>query len=865
VVALERLTRADLERYATEIAQSLAEERLRNYTRLMWPIIEPGRELIGGWAMDAIDEHLEAVTYGQIRRLLINVPPGFRKPVYNRSMVVERKRGRIELRDVRVGDYVLTHRGRFRRVDAVHEQGVLPLLQITTKRGRVLKLAADHPVLTARGWIQAQHVTTADVLAEVHPGEPCGAPTTTAEEARLLGYLIGDGSVKYGDKSFTNKDPQTLADFIDCARSIGFATHAREVRSGTTKISIKSGDARGDLSSKGALGPIRQWLIKHGLDGRCSYDKRVPPAIMAASNDLIADFLAAYWSCDGTISDRRDLPRSGRQNQTTQVVRVEATTVCEGLARDIQHLLTRLGMSFVVRRKTVQLKTRAQGDLYVSWEVRATDQDTAAKFMDLMRPRMRHEKSLRAQGLVRCGFDSVLNPDAVVEVVSAGAGECRCLTVREDHSFTAEDLAVHNSLETCVFWPSWEWGPMERPDLRYGFIGYRGALTLPNNQKLRRLVESELYRQLWPHVALADDQNTKSFFETTATGSALATSIGGTVMGKRWDRGVLDDPNNTKEVDSDAKLNEARMFVTEVLPTRVNDHATFASVTIMQRTGERDVAGLLLEHGLVDCHLCIPMEWRKGHPYIHYPDRLTAIGWCDPRREEGDLAFPERFPRDAVDQLKKTMMAEGGDYAVASQLDMVPIPRGGGMVQEEWFDRFCDLCEVPEGGETVRSWDPAGSTGKSSPFTASFKQRLVKGTLYVMDVTNERIEAAALEEYVERICNEDDPRTIIDFPQDPGQAGKAQVASLARRFHGRTFVYSTESGAKDVRFMPVAAQVRAKNVVLVRAPWNKPLIKQACSFPRGMFKDMVDAWSRGYIRLVKTRQPVPQGGKHVSL
>ena len=409
------------------------------------------------------------------------------------------------------------------------------------------------------------------------------------------------------------------------------------------------------------------------------------------------------------------------------------------------------------------------------------------------------------------------------------------------------------SLETCVFWPSWEWGPRQRPDLRYGFIGYRGALTLPNNQKLRRLVESDLYRSLWPHVQIVDDQNTKIFFETTATGSAFATSIGGTVMGKRWDRWVLDDPNNTKETESETKLDDARQFVTEVLPTRVNDPTTAAGVTIMQRTGERDVAGLLIEQGLIDCHLCIPMEWRTGHPYIHYPERCTAIGWADPRSEDGDLAFPERFPRETVDELKRNMSADGGDYAVAAQLDMMPIPRGGGMFTEEW-DRFCEWSEVPAGGVTVRSWDPAGSTGKRSPFTASVLERLVRGTLYIMDVTNERIDAAALEDYVERICISDDPRVIIDFPQDPGQAGKAQVASLARRLHGRTFFTSPESGAKDVRMMPAASQAKAKNVVLVRGPWNRPFIMQAKSFPKGMYKDMMDAWSRGYARIVKQPQ-----------
>lgn len=441
--------------------------------------------------------------------------------------------------------------------------------------------------------------------------------------------------------------------------------------------------------------------------------------------------------------------------------------------------------------------------------------------------------------------------DAISEHLEAvTAGHIRRLLINVPPGF-------RKSLQTCVFWPSWEWGPRGMPDLRYLFIGYRGQLTVANNQKLRRLVESDLYRSLWPSVQLADDQNTKGFFENTATGFALATSIGGTVMGKRGDRGVLDDPNNTKETDSEAKTDEALQFVTEVLPTRVNDEKTYAQVTIMQRTGERDVAGHMLANGLIDCHLCIPMEWRKGHPYISYPERTTAIGWCDPRSVDGELAFPERFSLESVERLKRDMASWGGDYAVAGQLDQLPIPRGGGMLAEEWFDRVIDEDEVPDGGITVRSWDLAGTKGKRSPFTASTKQRLVKGTLYLMDITNERVDAAVIEEHVSLVSLQDSPDTLIDVPQDPGQAGKAQVMSLAKKLHGRTYLYSPESGSKETRAMPFASQCKAKNVVLVRAPWNRAFIMQAKSFPRGMYKDMIDAASRGYARIVeRTRRPV---------
>jgi hypothetical protein len=51
----------------------------RIHVRDGWHVLEPATELKWGWALDAICEHLEAVTAGQIRRLLMNVPPGSMK------------------------------------------------------------------------------------------------------------------------------------------------------------------------------------------------------------------------------------------------------------------------------------------------------------------------------------------------------------------------------------------------------------------------------------------------------------------------------------------------------------------------------------------------------------------------------------------------------------------------------------------------------------------------------------------------------------------------------------------------------------------------------------------------------------------
>ena len=58
-----------------EIDCELATRSLGQFVRQAWAVVEPSTPFVPGWHIDAIIEHLEAVTHGQIRNLLINVPP----------------------------------------------------------------------------------------------------------------------------------------------------------------------------------------------------------------------------------------------------------------------------------------------------------------------------------------------------------------------------------------------------------------------------------------------------------------------------------------------------------------------------------------------------------------------------------------------------------------------------------------------------------------------------------------------------------------------------------------------------------------------------------------------------------------------
>src|SRR5271165_5731112 len=51
------------------------EDSLKAFFREAWLHMEPGVDYVHGWHIDAIAEHLEAVLTGEIRKLIINVPP----------------------------------------------------------------------------------------------------------------------------------------------------------------------------------------------------------------------------------------------------------------------------------------------------------------------------------------------------------------------------------------------------------------------------------------------------------------------------------------------------------------------------------------------------------------------------------------------------------------------------------------------------------------------------------------------------------------------------------------------------------------------------------------------------------------------
>jgi predicted phage terminase large subunit-like protein len=266
-----------------------------------------------------------------------------------------------------------------------------------------------------------------------------------------------------------------------------------------------------------------------------------------------------------------------------------------------------------------------------------------------------------------------------------------------------------------VFWPAFEWGPMNRPHERYLSFSYSANLTVRDNRRFRDLRTSPEYQALWgDRVTLRNDAVHEVL--NVQSGWKIASSVGGTATGQRGSRVLLDDPHSISEAESEVVRTETVRWFREAMSNRLQDLNTDAIIIIMQRVHAGDVSGEILDNELPYCNLCIPMEFESDRATDEQGEpRRTMIGWSDPRCDDGvdgALAWAERFPADVCEKMKK----EGGPYAWAAQYQQSPAPRGGGLIKRSWWELWPDTAGkmFPSTSYRVASLDGAFGQKESS-------------------------------------------------------------------------------------------------------------------------------------------------------
>lgn len=381
---------------------------------------------------------------------------------------------------------------------------------------------------------------------------------------------------------------------------------------------------------------------------------------------------------------------------------------------------------------------------------------------------------------------------------------------------------------TSVFFPAWEWGAKGKPSYRYINAAHEQSLAVRDTLKMRRLIQSSWFQELWP-LALTSDQNQKTYFENTSTGFRQASAVT-SMTGKRGDRVIWDDPHSVEDAHSVIKLESATRVLTETLPSRLTNPVSSSIIIVMQRLHESDVSGYILANELPYEHLCLPMEFE--------PDRRckTSIGFSDPRTEQGELLFPDRFPREVVDGYKKIM----GSYAVAGQLQQRPNPKGGGVFKSDWWQYYTVLPKIKYRLIFADTAQKAKEQNDYSVFQCWGMG--VDGRIYLLDQLRGKWESPELLTMAKAFWNKhkaDISSPLRQFMIEDKSSGTGLIQQLAKeRIPVKGIPRTTD---KVSRANDVTPQIEVGNVVLPSdAPWLMDYLSEFSSFPNGSNDDQID-------------------------
>jgi predicted phage terminase large subunit-like protein len=412
------------------------------------------------------------------------------------------------------------------------------------------------------------------------------------------------------------------------------------------------------------------------------------------------------------------------------------------------------------------------------------------------------------------------------------------------------------SMIVSVLFPAWAWAL----DPRWQVLtaSHDMALALRDAVKSRELMDTNWYQDnfTWwrrepggplERWRFASDQNVKSYYKNTAQGHRLCLSVG-SGTGWRGDWLLIDDPLKADDAYSDKLRAEVIRWKTETMSSRFNDLATACEVLIMQRLHEEDLSGYLLGRGGWD-HLRLPTEFD--------PERRsrTSIGWEDPRTEEGELLFPEKFSRAVVDEIKSPGSGMG-ELAFAGQHNQHPSPVEGHMFRLGWwrFWRYPDEPSVPEleprtvvvprdvAWERVAiSLDCTFKDTKASDFVCGGKWGQVGPNRFLLHLIWDRMGFGATCFALEDLIGKGPALSEI-FIEDKAN-GSAVIETFRIKFPA--VIPIEPAGGKQARAAATSSTVEAGNVLLpLHASWRERYMAEHAAFPNGKNDDSVDMQSQ---------------------
>lgn len=389
------------------------------------------------------------------------------------------------------------------------------------------------------------------------------------------------------------------------------------------------------------------------------------------------------------------------------------------------------------------------------------------------------------------------------------------------------------SIIVSVAWPAFLWG--REPSYKFMCVSYSDDLTRDIARMFRTVVESPMYRKVFPHVKVI--KATENEVRTDAGGIRYATSVGGTITGKGADLLIIDDPIKPTDAQSDKSRNAVNEWLRSTLLSRLNDQEYGGLFLVMQRLHVNDPTGFL-EAGGGFKKLSLPAIATKKE-IIELGDGRQHV------RQMGEPLHAEHQSLTILHALRDSL----GQFTFQSQYQQSPAIPDGAMFLNRWFKRTPKVSPPLARAKYFLSIDAATSQAETADYTAISVVRIQPGQCLVLKAERGRWTYEQLkpkvQSYINAMGSVHQPLNVVIEAASAGMSLISYFRPLSRddrRFN--VLHYHPREGKQTRAAYAVPYFDTGKVVILDMAPgndWVEGYINEFVTFPHGRFDDQVDS------------------------
>jgi predicted phage terminase large subunit-like protein len=401
-------------------------------------------------------------------------------------------------------------------------------------------------------------------------------------------------------------------------------------------------------------------------------------------------------------------------------------------------------------------------------------------------------------------------------------GTCKRLIINMPPRHTKSEFASY-------LLPAWFLGKF--PHKKVIQASNTGELAVGFGRKVRNLVDSEVYNNIFPNLALQADSKAAGRWNTSKGGDYFAIGVGGTVTGKGADVLIIDDPHSEQEAAMAASNPDIydKVFEWYTSGPRQRLQPGGAIVVVMTRWAQRDLTGQVLKSA----------AQRSGEEWevIEFPAILPS----------GRPLWPQFWSLEELTALREELP----NAKWQAQYQQNPVGNESAIVKRDWW-KWWDKDNPPICDYILQSWDTAFEKTQRADYSAgttwgifNCEEDNFAPNIILLNTYKKRVEFPELKRDVMREYTEYEPDSLIVEKKASG----APLIYDLRAMGIPVQEYTPGKGQdKIARLNSVSDIIASGKVWVPRTRWAEELVDEVAAFPSGEHDDLVDATTLALMR-----------------